>query len=83
LSARNLERTKHELDRRWSRLWIVELDRPLAKHAGDTCEAHALRAGDGVQLAAALQVGDPELVFVTWDTRLREAARAAGLPVAA
>ena len=82
LSRRGLARAKHELDLNWSQLSIVELNARLAALAGDVCEVHRLRAGDAVQLAAALRIGDPELVFVTWDTRLRESAREAGLPVA-
>ncbi len=42
---------------------------------------HALRAGDTLQLAAALTSVGPDSGFVTFDDRLREAARLEGLTV--
>ena len=41
-----------------------------------------LRTLDALHLAAAERAGGPELTFVTFDTRLAEAARAMGFPVA-
>ena len=70
------------------RLWterfsFVELDATLAETSGQLVEQHLLRSSDAVQLASALstQATTPSLVFVTYDARLRAAARAEHLEV--
>ena len=63
-----------------SLLAFVELDADLARLAGAT-GGPALRALDAVHVASALRLA-PELeVFVTYDDRQANAARAAGLDV--
>jgi predicted nucleic acid-binding protein len=53
----------------------------VAELAYVVCERHRLRAGDALQLAAALFTSaDPE-AFVTLDDDLASAARAEGFPV--
>ena len=59
---------------------MIELDAPLAQSAGGLVEAHGLRAGDAVQLAAALVSG--ARVLATWDVALARAATEAGFAVA-
>lgn len=73
---------KSELERRWAEIYVIDLDEPLARVAGDAAEQHGLTAGDAVHLAAVSGLEDPELVMATWDVRLRAAVLAAGLPVA-
>jgi len=59
---------------------LIRVDEPLLDRAGDL-EPAELRSLDAVHLAAALSIG-PELgVFVTYDSRLREAALSQGLDV--
>lgn len=82
LSERAWQAARRELDGRWEELSIVELEPALAAAAGAACERLALRAGDGIQLAAALELRDPEVVLATHDARLRSAALTAGLAVA-
>lgn len=71
---------RQELDVLWDEVDIVELDGPLAIHAGDLAEAHRLRSHDAVHLASALAVGASTLA--TWDVALARAATEAGLAVA-
>jgi uncharacterized protein len=61
---------------------IVELDAETAARAADL-RPPTLRALDALHLAAALGFGDELATFVTYDRRLADAARAAGLEVAA
>ncbi len=82
LSARGLLRARGELEARWGELDVVVADESLSRSAGDVAESFALRALDAVHLAAALSLGDPELVVVSWDDRLRDAAQRAGLAIA-
>jgi predicted nucleic acid-binding protein len=47
----------------------------LARRAGEHAEGLGLRGYDAVHLATALELGDEEVVVVTWD---RDLARATG-----
>lgn len=60
----------------------VEITGELARSAGDLAQIHQLRGYDAVHLAAAMAALDSELVLVTGDSDLANAARAQGLPVA-
>ena len=65
-------------------LVIVELTPDLAIEARRLLLAHALRAGDAIQLASALYLGRHlarPLPFVAFDGRLTQAAAAEGLDV--
>jgi uncharacterized protein len=53
---------------------VVESDADLATTAGELAERLALRGYDAVQLAAATTLNDPELIFLTGDHRLLDAA---------
>ena len=57
----------------------IEVTRVLAGIAGDIAEALSLRGYDAVHVAAAYAIGDPELILVTWDRKLADAARNVGL----
>ena len=71
-----------ELDEHWSELVAVKVDDQVARAAGALTHRHLLRGGDAIHLASAMEVSDPELVFVAWDDALRKAARDEGLAVA-
>ena len=75
-------RARTELDRVWRELNAIEVDRRLIARAGDVAEQARLRAGDAIQLASALALDEPEVVFATWDVELARAALGAGLAVA-
>ena len=63
-----------------SRLGVVELDKAIAATAG-VVEPASIRTLDAIHLATALALYHVDVV-VTYDVRLAEAARAAGLTVA-
>lgn len=67
-----------------ARVGQVPLDRDLVRRAG-AIEAPMLRTLDAIHLVSALDVlaGFAQRHFVTYDNRLAEAARAAGLNVVA
>ena len=69
-------------ERDWEAIRVVVLDDVLCRRAADIGVEHDLRTLDALHLAAAERAGGPELTFVTFDTRLAEAARAMGLQVA-
>ncbi|MDY7101802.1 MAG: type II toxin-antitoxin system VapC family toxin [Actinomycetota bacterium] len=66
-AAIDLERTVEQIDH-------VEVTDALVREAGELAEAHGLRGYDAVHLAAALSLTDAELVFVTGDRALADAA---------
>jgi len=82
LSPAGLRDAKAELEIRWEQMDIVELTDTLTRKAGDLAEKHSLRAYDSVHLGAALSLEDEELIVVTWDENLGQAAQNAGLGVA-
>lgn len=63
-----------ELDALYGQLRIVGVDEPLARHAGELAQRHALRGYDAVHLACALAVDGDDVVLATWDRALGEAA---------
>jgi predicted nucleic acid-binding protein len=63
-------------------LAIMELDPVIAEAAGRV-GSPALRSLDAIHLASALSLGQDLDVLVTYDTRLADAAEAAGLKVVA
>jgi predicted nucleic acid-binding protein len=63
-------------------LAFIELDAGLAAEASSVPPA-TLRSLDAIHVASALAVGESLAGFVTYDIRLAEAARLAGLPVIA
>jgi predicted nucleic acid-binding protein len=82
LTASELKRAVRELDSIVSEISFLELSAELATSAGDLAQTHGLRGYDAVHLASALLVHDEELVLVTGDRQLAEAARAVGMAVA-
>jgi predicted nucleic acid-binding protein len=65
-----------------SGLQLIELDPACADLAGSVAPT-GLRSLDAIHLASALAVGSELDGFVTYDARLADAARAAGLDVVA
>lgn len=63
-------------------LVAIGVDEGLAARAGEHAEDQALRGYDAVHLATALELGDEEVVLVTWDRDLARAAERVGLGVA-
>ena len=57
---------------------LIETDGSLIESAGNLAERRALRGYDAIHLATALTVTDPDLVIVTWDRDLADAALAEG-----
>jgi len=60
---------------------VIDLDGEVARLAA-RIQPPGLRALDAIHLASAFLLGSGLRVFITYDRRLAEAARAAGLPVA-
>jgi predicted nucleic acid-binding protein len=63
-------------------LATVGVDRELAIRAGEYAEDLGLRGYDSVHLATAVELGDDEVVVVTWDRDLARATEEIGLSVA-
>ena len=59
---------------------VIELHEEVARRAGGV-ELASLRSLDAIHLASALTLANELAVFVTYDTRQADAARAAGLTV--
>lgn len=89
-AARRLDRLGKEEHREalavfeqlYGELVTVGVDQELAARAGEHAESLGLRGYDAVHLATALELGDPEVVLVTWDRDLSRAAERVGLGVA-
>ncbi len=63
-------------------LATVGVDQELAARAGGYAEDLGLRGYDAVHLTTALELGDEEVVLVTWDRDLARAAERVGLGIA-
>ena len=66
----------------YAELVTVGVDQELATRAGAHAESLGLRGYDAVHLATALELGDEEIVLVTWDRDLARVAERVGLGVA-
>lgn len=66
----------------YGELATVGVDQELAVRAGEYAEDLGLRGYDAVHLATALELGDEEVVLVTWDRDLTQAAARVGLGIA-
>jgi len=82
-TRRAVVRHEHDpmhLDAIMASVEIIELDRSIARSAA-IIPPIGLKTLDAIHLASALAIADEVDAFVTYDLRLAEAARAAGLPV--
>lgn len=66
----------------YAELLTIGVDEELAVRAGEHAEELGLRGYDAVHLATALELGDEEVVLVTWDTDLARTAQKVGLGIA-
>jgi predicted nucleic acid-binding protein len=82
LPQRGYRRSLQAFEELSEELVSIGVDREVAQLAGRQATEHGLRGYDAVHLASALDLGEEELVFVTWDEDLRRAANAAGLGTA-
>jgi len=71
-----------DFEERYADLITVGVDEELAVRAGRYAEDLGLRGYDSVHLATALELGDDEVVVVTWDRDLARATERVGLGVA-
>jgi predicted nucleic acid-binding protein len=81
LDSRRSRQAISELDVLTDEIDHVELDHRLVHEAGELAERRSLKGYDAIHLAAALTVADADLVMVSNDRRLTEAASALGLNV--
>lgn len=83
VAARQTERdATHQVDQLLESVAHVELDEQLATIAG-AAKPETLRSLDAIHLASALSVRDELDAVISYDLRLADAARAAGLTVVA
>jgi len=68
------------LDDIWFELERVSVTEDRIRHAGALCDQRALRGFDALHLASALALGNATS-FLTWDSRLAQAARLEGMEV--
>jgi uncharacterized protein len=78
LRSPELRRIRRRINALWAAVDRIGLTDLLAHRAGDLAEHYGLRAYDAVHLASLEQVGDPEVVLVSADEELVEAARSMG-----
>ncbi len=85
LTAEDRDRALSTLRQDLRSLLVVELTATSGRRCAPLLRRHPLRAGDALQLASCLELGAQlglPLLFVGFDQRLNEAARAEGLDVA-
>lgn len=72
-----------DLDKQWSTYIRLNVSAPVAHHAGDLAERHALRGYDSVHLASAVRLRErfEDLQFLAFDGRLTRAVKAAAVVV--
>ncbi len=81
LSAQQREAAIVELETIISEVDHIEVTEALAHRAGELAQAHGLRGYDAVHLAAASAVADSDVVLVTGDSDLANAANSIGIAV--
>jgi predicted nucleic acid-binding protein len=74
--------SRDSFEKTFEQLVAIEIDERLAFSAGERAASFGLRGADAVHLATALDLADEEVIFVTWDQALADAAASAGLAVA-
>jgi predicted nucleic acid-binding protein len=82
LAAAQMVAATAELDDLVEQIDFVEITADLARNAGRLAQHYGLRGYDAVHLAAGVAIADPDVVFVTGDTDLADAAKASGLATA-
>lgn len=82
LGADEHRRALADFEELYADLVTIGVDQELAVRAGEYAEDLGLRGYDSVHLATALELGDDEVVVVTWDQDLARATEEIGLGVA-
>jgi predicted nucleic acid-binding protein len=82
LRRQDFEHSLETFEGMYEALLSIEIDEDLVRAAGRHATDLGLRGYDAVHLATALDLGDEEVVFVTWDEDLRRAASSVGLGTA-
>ena len=82
ISALQLHTAKAELEALLDQVDLVVVDEDLIAAAGDVAEVRTLRAYDALHLAAAQLADDKDLVLVSGDGALLDAAAALGMATA-
>lgn len=82
LGADEHRKALSDFEELYAELATVGVDQELAIRAGEYAEDLSLRGYDSVHLATALELGDDEVVLVTWDRDLARAAEEVGLGIA-
>jgi len=82
LTSAQMSAATAELDALVEQIDVVEITADLAQRAGQLAQRHGLRGYDAVHLAAGVSIADGDIVFVTGDTDLADAAQTAGLATA-
>lgn len=82
LTPTHYQQSLRSFGRTFEQLVSIKVDEQLALAAGERAATFGLRSADAVHLATALDLGDEEVIFVTWDQALADAAASAGLAVA-
>ncbi len=70
-----------EFEDLFSDLISIGVDEDLARRAGQLAEDLELRGYDAAHLASALELGEGNVVMVSWDADLQHAAERVGLVV--
>lgn len=81
LRDRPLAIAREYFERDWARMHIVALDTRTCELAATIAETLGARSLDALHLAAATRVGASGVVFLTYDLRQAQAARALGMLV--
>lgn len=82
LDETQFDAVKREFTSDWANYLQIGTTQPVIQRAADFCESFALRAYDGVHLAAAdylLKQTDEPILFASFDRRLNQAASILGL----
>lgn len=82
LAAAQMMAATAELNGLVEQIDFVEITADLARNAGRLAQQYGLRGYDAVHFAAGVAIADPDVVFVTGDADLADAAKASGLATA-
>lgn len=82
LTSAQMTAATAELDHVIAQVDFIEITAELARSAGQLAQQRGLRGYGAVHLAAAVSIADGDVVFVTADTDIANAARATGLATA-
>ena len=85
LSGRLTQAAYEQASATWQGMWPalrkVEVTAAVADHAASLATDHGLRAGDGIQLASILLLGEAAPIVAVTDSRLAEVVATKGLRV--